>query len=167
MPPPATAERGPVDPATLTLVTLSWYEKRTEYWIRFGRDVSERIIDRRQRVLGFPPNSVFAFVRWQANDFGTVYSRIDILRAVCKGEAYQTTECVNPGAETLLLIGGWPKVERVLRAIDAIEALALDPADVAPDHWRHVHNRLIAGDEPRSYDLVRHRAWRLRRTIGA
>ena len=41
---------------------------------------------------------------------------------------------------------GWPKVERVLQAIDAIEALGVDPADVAPDYWRHVHNRLRAGE---------------------
>lgn len=31
-------------------------------------------------------------------------------------------------------LSGWPKVERVLQLIDAVEVLGIDPADVAPDH---------------------------------
>ena len=45
---------------------------------------------------------------------------------------------------------------------DAIEALGIDPADAAPDYWRHVHNRLSAGLEPRGYTAAQHRAWLLR-----
>lgn len=146
----------------LTRVELTWYRDRTEHWIRFGRDVGEEILDRRRRVLSFAPGSLFAFVRWAANDYGTTVSRIDIVRAVAPGEPYQTLPSVNPGGDILLRIGGWPKVERVLQAIDAVEALDIDPADVAPDHWRHVHNRLTAGQEPRLYTRAQHRAWRLR-----
>ena len=136
---------------TLTHVELIWIEKRIEHWIRFGRDVAEQILDRRRRVFSFAPNSIFAFVRWEANDFGTVASRIDILRAVRTGESYSTVPSVRPGGEILLRIAGWPKVERVLQSIDAVEQAGVDPADACPDHWRHVHNRLIAGDEPRRY----------------
>ena len=46
----------------LTEVELYWLEGRIERWIRFGRDVEERIIDRRRRVLSFAPGTVFAFV---------------------------------------------------------------------------------------------------------
>ncbi len=63
------------------------------------------------------------------------------------------------GGEILLHIHGWPKVQRVFAAIDAVDALAIDPADAAPDHWRHVHNRLAAHEGPRPYTLERHRAW--------
>jgi len=147
----------------LTQVELTWIEKRIENWIRFGRDVEERLIDRRRRVLSFPPDSVFALVRWAANDYGTVVSRIDILRAVRPGQPYQTLPCVQPGGESLLHLDGWPKVERVLRAIDAIEAGGIDPTEVAPDYWRHVHNRLTAHQEPRRYLPAQHRAFLLRR----
>jgi Protein of unknown function (DUF2840) len=153
--------------AALTHVELTWVENRIEHWIRFGRDVEETILDRRRRVLSFAPNTVFAFVRWAANDFGTVVSRIDIVRAIAPGEPYQTLPFVRPGGEILLRITGWAKVERVLRAIDAVEALGIDAADAAPEHWRHVHNRLTAGDEPRPYTARQHRAWLLRRRIGA
>ena len=148
-----------------TFVELTWFEGKIEHWTRFGREVHEQILDRRRRVVGFAPDATFAFVRWAANDFGTILSRIDIVRAVGPGEPYQTLPFVRPGGEILLRIDGWPKVERVLQAIDAIEALGIDPVDVAPDHWRHVHNRIAVGQPSRLYTIERHHAWLKRREI--
>ena len=152
---------------TLTHVELIWIEKRIEQWIRFGHHVAEQVLDRRRRILSFAPGSVFGYVRWAANDFGTVVSRIDILRAATPGEAFSTVPYVRPGGELYLRQSGWPKVERVLQAIDAVEQLDIDPAGACPDHWRHVHNRLAAGEAPRHYSLERHRAWLQRRRIDA
>jgi len=148
----------------LTHVELTWIEKKIEYWIRFGDDVHEQILDRRRRVLSYQPGSIFAFVRWASNDFGTVISRIDIVRAVSPRQPYQTLPFVRPGGDILLKLEGWPKVERVLQLIDAIEALNIDPAAVSPDHWRHIHNRLTAGHEPRAYTFEQHRAFLKRRS---
>lgn len=148
-----------------THVELIWLENRIEHWIRFGQDVAEQIVDRRRRILSFAPGSVFAYVRWAANDFGTVVSRIDILRAVGPGEAHSTVPHVRPGGEILLRAFTWPKVERVLKSIDLVEQLGIDPAGACPDHWRHVHNRLAASEEPRPYLRVRHEAWLKRRRI--
>ena len=150
-----------------TRVELTWLEKRIEHWIRFGKIASEKVLDRRRRIVSFAPGSIFAFVRWASNDFGTVVSRIDIVRAVAPGEAFSTLPFVRPGGDILLRIAGWPRVERVLRAIDAMEAAGIDPADAAPDHWRHIHNRLTAGEEPRPYTPGRHHAWLLRQRAGA
>ena len=72
---------------------------------------------------------------------------------------------MRPVGDILLKIEGWPKVSQVLAAIDATEAAGVDPCDAAPDHWRHVHNRIAAGQAPRSYTLERHRAWLKRREI--
>jgi hypothetical protein len=153
--------------AELTYVELTWLEKRIEHWIRFGRIVSEKVLDRHRRVVSFAPGSVFALVRWASNDFGTVISRIDIVRAVAPGEAFSTLPFVRPGGDILLRISGWPKVERVLQVIDAMEAVGIDPIDAAPDHWQHVHNRLTASEEPRPYTRTHHSAWILRRRAGA
>jgi hypothetical protein len=146
----------------LTHVELTWLERRIEHWIRFGKIASEKVLDRSRRVVNFAPGSVFAFVRWASNDFGTVISRVDIVRAVAPGETFSTLPFVRPGGDILLRISGWPKVERVLQIIDAMEAAGIDPVDAAPDHWRHVHNRLTAGEEPRPYTTTRHNAWLLR-----
>jgi hypothetical protein len=94
----------------LTHVELTWLEKRIEHWIRFGRCAEERIISRRTRIVSFAPGSVFAFVRWASNDFGTIISRIDVLRAVAPREPYSTLPFVRPGGEILLRIVGWPNV---------------------------------------------------------
>ena len=156
--------RGGSSPAVLphdalTHVELTWVEKKIENWIRFGSHAHEQILDRRRRVLSFRPDTVFAFVRWASNDFGTIISRIDIVRAVSPDESYQTLPFVRPGGDILLKVEGWPKVEQVLQAIDAIERLGVDPETVSPDHWRHVHNRMSAGHEPRAYTIERHQAW--------
>ncbi|NWK97363.1 glycosidase [Sphingobium lactosutens] len=149
----------------LTHVELTWIEQKLEHWIRFGRVARDRIITRRTRVVSFRPGAIFAFVRWASNDFGTITSRIDVVRAVAPGEPYTTLPFVRPGGEILLRIEGWPKVREVLAAIDVTEAASVDPCDAAPDHWRHVNNRIAAGQSPRAYTMERHRAWLRRREI--
>lgn len=102
--------------------------------------------------------------RWAANDYGTVASRIDIVRAVASGEPFQTLSQVQPGGDILLSITGWPKVELVLHHIDAVETAGIDPCDAAPDHWRHVAHRMsVALRSARISE--RHNAWLRRREI--
>lgn len=124
----------------LTEVELAWIEKKLEHWIRFGRIAQERILTRRTRVVSFRPDAIFAFVRWTANDYGTITSRIDVVRAV-DAEAYTTLPFVQPG-------GRDPPAHRELaegpagarRDRRGGEAAGVDPCDAAADHWRHVHN---------------------------
>ena len=78
---------------------------------------------------------------------------------------FSTVPRVRPGGESLLHLSGWQKVEKVLQVIDAIEALGIDPADAALEHWRHVHNRLSVNEVPRRYTQSRHQAWLHRRRV--
>lgn len=151
----------------LTEVEMTWIEGRYEQWIRFGRVAAERILNRRTRVAGFLPGAVFAFVRWTSNDFGTIHSTIAIASAVAPGEPYATLPFVRPGAEILARIDGCPRVQKALEAIDAVEAIGIDACDAAPDHWRHVGNRVAAGLPFWPYSLERHTAWLRRRAVEA
>ena len=92
--------------------SLVFYEGRIEHWLRFGTQDRERILDRRRRVIAFAPGEIFAFVRWESNDYGTVLSRLDILRACDAGEVIATVPGVTPGGEILLRLDGWPRVKR-------------------------------------------------------
>jgi hypothetical protein len=148
-----------------TEVELFYVKGKIERWIRFGKPITERTLDRRRRIVTFEAGAIFAFMRWASNGHGTLVSRVDILRACNAGEVCSTVPGVRPGAEILLRTVGWEKVQRVLRAIDAIEALGFAPHEICPDHWRHVHNRLAAGLAPRPYSRERHRAWLLRSKI--
>lgn len=151
----------------LTTVELIFYRDQLERWLRFGRDVDERMIDRRRRIVAFAPNSVFAFVRWEGNEHGTILSRIDILRACGSDEPFSTVPGVAPGGEILLRLAGWPRVKRVFETVAAIENAGIDPTEVAPDYWRHVHNRIATGQSPRPYEPSQHCAWLLRRRSAA
>lgn len=161
----AAAPAGAAPASALTEVEMTWIEGRLEQWLRFGRVAGERILSRHTRVAAFRPGATFAFVRWTANDFGTVFSSIAIATAVAPGRAYATLPFVRPGADILLRIDGWPKVSEVLAAIDAVEAIGIDACDASPDHWRHVGSRLSAGLAFRPYSAERHRAWLRRRAL--
>ncbi|WP_395369796.1 DUF2840 domain-containing protein [Komagataeibacter diospyri] len=149
----------------LTTVELTFIQKRVEHWLRFGQPVSDKVLDKRRRLLAFTPGSVFGFIRWAANDYGTVVSCIDTVRAVDMHEPFQTVPFVSPGGELLLDVSGWPKVRRVLEEIDAIEALGIHPAEICPDHWRILNGRIAANVASRPYTLAMHKAWLARKRL--
>lgn len=153
--------------AVRTQVELTWIEGRIERWLRFGQPAEETYLTRTSRRAAFEPGAVFALVRWAANDFGTIESRIVILRAVEPGETCSTIPFVTPGADILLRASGWPKVEAVLYAIDQVECAGIPPDEACPDHWRHVHHRLTARLQSRIYTAARHAAWLKRRELAS
>lgn len=165
LPPPSGPLTQTDGPGPLTDVTLVWCAGQREDWLRFGKPVRQHIADRRTRVESYAPRQVFGLVRWASNDHGTVRSTLDVVRAVGSGERCTTVPQVDPGGELLLAVHGWPKVAQVFRLVDAIEASGIDPCDVAPDHWRQVHNRLAGREHPSGYGQERHRAWLLRRAM--
>ncbi len=136
-----------------------------EHWLRFGSQARERILDRRRRVILFAPGEVFAFVRWQANDYGTVLSRLDIVRACGTGERIATVPGITPGGDILLRLSGWRRVRRAFAAIAAVEQLGIEPTDVAPEWWRHVHSRILCNATWRAYTRAQHVAWLRRRAV--
>ena len=169
---PSSPERPRLVPAVaagrsgaLTWVELVFDRGRIERWIRFGAVIDQQIVTRQNRFVAFHPGSVFAFVRWASGDRGTVVSRLDILTAPSPFEARTSVPGVTPGGVSLLRLTGWPRVKAALDAIDAIEAIGIAPESVAPDHWRHLHNRLLVGERPQAYTASRHAAWLLRRAV--
>lgn len=149
----------------LTEVTLFWRAGVCEDWLKFGRPIAERLVDRRRRIESYAAGQLFALVRWASNDFGTARSTIAVVRAVAPSERCTAVAQVDPGGELLLFVRGWPRVARVFGVIDAVEASGIDPCDVAPEHWRHVHNRLAGRERPRPYTPSQHRAWLLRKAL--
>ena len=143
------------DDPQLTHVTLVWREGQHEDWIKFGNPVAERIRSRSERIESYMAGQVFAFVR----------STLDVVQAVSSGEHCATVPQVDPGGALLLSVHGWPKVAQVFGLIDAIEASGIDPCDVAPEHWRHIHNRMAGRLTSRDYTPARHQAWLQRKAL--
>ena len=164
-PPRRPAETRVGNGGPLTHVTLVLREGEREDWLKFGKPVGERIVDRRQRIESYAAGQVFALVRWASNEYGTIRSTLDIVRAVAADEPCASIAQVDPGGDLLLSVRGWPKVAQVFRLIDAIEASGIDLCEVAPDHWRHIHNRMGGRERPRGYSPARHRAWLQRKAL--
>lgn len=165
---PVTATQAvPPSSEALTWVELTFDPGRTERWIRFGEVVDQKIISRRNRFVAFRPGALFAFVRWSANDHGTVVSRLDILQAADASRDRIAIPGVVPGAVSLLRLNGWPRVRRALEIIDAVEVAGFKAAEAAPDYWRHVQARLAVSLPPLDYTAERHRAWRLRQQVSS
>ena len=151
--------------APMTEVELVFYRDRIEHWLRFGTQERERIIDRRRRIIAFAPGETFALVRWHANEHGTILSRLDIMRACGTDERMSTVPGVTPGGDSLLRLQGWSRVRRAFAAITAIEQLGIEPADVAPEWWRHLHSRILCNAPWRPYARAQHGAWLKRRQV--
>ena len=150
--------------SSLTYVELMWLSQRIESYTRFGKITASTNIDRSRRVISFSSGSIFAFVRWTANDFGTVASGIDI-RPAAAGERSSTVAYVRPGADILLTAMGWPNAEKVLKFIGAIGSNDIDAIEVSPVNGLHAHGRLAARHAPRPYTRQHHQALSLRRRI--
>lgn len=153
------------DERALTRVTVVWRAGVSEEWLRFGNPVAARVIDRHVRTESYAPGQCFALVRWAGNAWGTQRSSLRIVVAPAPGAPCSPLPGIEPGGEVLLAAVSWTRAARVLRLIDTVEAAGFDPCTVAPDYWRHAHNRLAADLQPRGYAPDRHRAWHLRRAL--
>ena len=143
----------------LTRVSLAYVERRINLYLRFGRPLRELRLDRWRRCASFAPAAVFCRVRWESNDYGTIRWQLMVLQARTPGERMQRIAGIRPGAHLLLCAEGELAVQAVLRRIDTIEALAIDPADAAPAYWRTLGNRLAVRQPLPAYDTARHAAW--------
>ena len=85
--------------------------------------------------------------------------------AALAGVVIESTSALVRGVEAASRLPRGQRADAMaaLQAIDAVEAIGVDADKAAPDHWRHVHNRLSVGQEPRAYTRAQHKAWLLRR----
>ena len=157
--PSALASAGLSGATLLTRVSLAHVEHRINLYLRFGRPARTLQLDRWRRCAVFLPTSIFCRIRWQANDYGTIRWQLMVLQAGAHLESMQRIPGIRPGARILLCAEGERKVKEVLRCIDVIEALGIDPADASPAYWGTLGNRLSARLALPDYTAERHAAW--------
>ena len=151
----------------LTRVEIAFYPEHLNHWLRFGAPDEQHDLDRRRSLALFRPGRVFGYVRWQANEYGTQDWRFTIVKTAEPSLFLSRIEGVHPGGEVLLLATGNTKVKRALLQIDSLEATGFEPADVSPDYYRHVHNRIAAGQPIRPYTEPQHAAYRAARRVAS
>lgn len=148
-----------------TRVEIVFYPEHLNHWLRFGAPETQQDLDRRRSLALFRPGQVFGYVRWRANEFGTQEWRFTIVRTSEPSLLLSRIPGVDPGGEVLLLAAGNTKVKRALLQVDVLEADGFDPADVSPAYYRHVHNRITAGQPVRAYSREQHAAYSASKTV--
>ena len=141
-----------------TRVEIAFYPEHLNNWLRFGELDEQQDLDRRRSLALFKPGRIFGYVRWRANEYGTQDWRFSVVRTAGPSLLLSRIEGVSPGCEVLLLVTGNAEVKRALLQIDALEAAGFEPADVSPSYYRHVHNRITAGQPVRAYSMAQHAA---------
>jgi hypothetical protein len=159
------ANTNPAYGVPLTRVLLAYVEQRLNLYLRFGAPLHSLRLDRGRSVATFAPGATFCRIRWEANDYGTTRWQLLVLQASLSGEAMQRITGVRPGARILLQADGDNQVLAVLGQIDAIEALGLDPTQVAPNYWHTLGNRLRARMPLPVYSREQHAAWLVGRAL--
>jgi hypothetical protein len=127
--------------------------------LRFGRPVRRETVTATQKCHYFTPDSTFAMVRWHGNEYGTTLWQLSIMRAVRPQQAASSVLGVTPGAEVLLRVSAITNVRWVLSLIRRIEARGLNAAEVSPDYWCCVQNRLSARVAVPEYGAAEHAAY--------
>ena len=145
-------------PELITRVEILFLPEFVNHRLRFGVADEWRDIDRRRAYAYFKPGRVFGYVRWEANEYGPKDWRFIVLRTVEPATMISRPSGVSPGGEVLLYVRGNACVRSALGQIDAIEATGIDPVDVAPAYYRHVHNRILSRSDIRPYTAEQHDA---------
>ena len=148
-----------------TLVEIVFLPEWLNRWLRFGEPDRACDLDRRRSIALFGPGRLFGYVRWRANEYGTREWRLFVVRTVEPGRPMSRIEGVHPGGEILLSAAGAARVKRALAAVDAVEAAGFDPAQISPDHYRQIHNRIAVRRPVPTYDEDRHTAHLARRRV--
>ena len=144
-----------------THVHLHFDRKNLNYYIRFGACVFREDFTRREAYEYFPTGKIFCYIRWEKGQFGTKKWQVMVLRAGDENTLMHSIEGIEPGAEVLLDISGRERVYRFFRALDQIERLEIDCADVAPWYWIQANARLHSALDPLVYSEKKHQVWLL------
>lgn len=150
-----------------TRVEIAFYPEHLNCWLRFGAPDRSEDWDRRRSLAFFKPGRVFGYVRWRANEYGTQEWRFTIVRTAEPSLLLSRIPGIRPGGDVLLLAAGNAKVKRALLQIDVLEADSFDPAEVSPAYYRHVHNRIAAGQPIRAYSQAQHEAYSASKRVSA
>ena len=134
----------------LTAVQVVYRKKRINHRLRFGAPLIEARLDWQRRLVAFAPGSVFGYIRWRANRFGTQDWRLFVLRSVESG-ALATIPGIMPGADILLATRGTTRTQRALGFLDRLEQGVGGLSQVTDAYWRHLHNRLTVSIDPHDF----------------
>ena len=92
--------------AALTAVSIVFIPQRLSVYLRFGKPLAWREVDRRRRLALFSAGSTFCRVCRRSNAYGTTHWELSILQAQAPFQGLQKVAGVAPGGALLLHVQG-------------------------------------------------------------
>ncbi|MCF6221821.1 MAG: DUF2840 domain-containing protein [Robiginitomaculum sp.] len=139
--------------ANLTAVKCEYIRDRKNHRLRFGTPAMKLKLRRNQTLCVFNPGQVFGYIRWKANEYGTIDWRIYICRTTLTGRVTRIPGII-PCTEILLATHGIVAMQRMLKHIDSLETQTNGALElVTPAYWRHLHNAQIIKRPPHPFTI--------------
>lgn len=132
-----------------TVVQLHFVRGIINHRLRFGQPEAMTKLDKFRSLASFPPGSTFGYIRWRANEYGTIDWRVYVLKSQTDGLTSKVAG-VSPAVKILVNTQGKPAVKRCFAALDKLEKEAGGTLDHVPEsYWPMFNNALLLRKPPR------------------
>jgi len=136
-----------------TAVILSYRKNRHNHRLLFGSPEVEIRRGWHRKLAVFSPHRLFAYERWEANQFGTQRWEIFVCRTGIDGSLTKV-QGVIPAAELLLNVQGKTKTKRLLSVLDQLKNSHINLENIADRYWSELHSSFEAGSKTRLHELI-------------
>lgn len=138
---------------THTLAQIHFVRGRINHRLRFGKTASVAKLDKYRSVATFSLGTIFGYIRWRANEYGTQDWRVYVLKAQTTGYISEVAG-ITPAVKILVSVQGKLAVKRCLNALDTLEIEAGGSLEAVPDsYWPRFSNALLLRKAPRSLTI--------------
>ena len=135
---------------SLTFVQLHFVKGVINHRLRFGQPDALTKLDSYRSLATFKEASVFGYIRWRANEYGTQDWRVYVLKTQIAGYLSEVPGIAS-AVKVLLNAQGAPAVKRCLSALDTLEKEAGGSLEaVSESYWPRFSNALLLRNTPRS-----------------
>jgi hypothetical protein len=129
----------------LTTAILAYRKNRINHRLLFGEPVLRIRRGWHRQLAAFQPGQIFAYERWQANQYGTQEWRIAICKTVADGSVTKFPG-IHPGIIILLNAIGKTRSKRALEALEVLRVKTERPLTEIPEHhWRSYATAIETG----------------------
>lgn len=133
----------------LTLICQHFVPDICNHRLRFGVPQLVTKLDNYRSVAAFGPDTIFGYIRWQRNQYGTTLWRLVIAKTLQDGRI-QKYAGILPGAHILVNVSGVNAVKQALTRFDYWETQAGGDLSTIPEtRWQHFQNGIIIRSAPR------------------
>jgi len=135
----------------LTAVLICYRKNRLNHRLIFGAPAFEIRRGWHRAVAVFRTGQIFAYERWNANQYGTQDWKLFVCCAVQAGQITPVSG-IHPGANVLLQARGTTQVKRALAATESLKKTHKNLVNITPAYWRHLHNSLATGTSAHAFN---------------